>query len=188
MCAQQVTEWERLAAPPWCERWACRLSKIRNKMKLTWNELTINIAELDFEKLLNDWTWLLKRDMKPLLVSALGDVFLEDLDGSIHWLDTNFGSLTCIAKSAVEFKEMITVPENVSEWFLPQLIGDLIQTLTAGQCYSADHPPGLGGEFILSNLKPTDIYIHYSIFGKIFSQIQNLPVGTKLNDIKFVTE
>lgn len=157
-------------------------------MRITWNELTVNPDGLDFEMLLEEWRWLVPDSMEPVVVSALGDLFLRDDDNTIHWLDTGSGKLTRVANSPEHFKELMVQPDNANVWFIPQLIGDLIESgrvLAGGQCYSCDVPPGLGGEFIVENVKPTDIRIHFSMFGQIFRQTKDLPDGTPITDVRF---
>ncbi|MEL6108826.1 MAG: T6SS immunity protein Tdi1 domain-containing protein [Planctomycetota bacterium] len=157
-------------------------------MKITWNELTINPDGLDFDALLAEWRWLVPNSMSPVVVSALGDLFLVDADGLVHWLDTGTGQLTRVADSAAQFKERMQQPENANEWFVPQLIGDLIEAgavLQPGECYSCDVPLGLGGELRPENVKPTDILVHFSMAGQIFSQVHDLPPGTKIDKITF---
>ena len=160
-------------------------------MRITWNELTINPDGLDFDSLLLEWRWLVPESMSPVVVSALGDLFLRDADESMHWLDTGAGKLTRVADNGDHFKELMVQSDFANEWFIPHLIGDLIesgQPLADGQCYSCDIPPGLGGEFTVDNVKPTDILIHFSMFGQIFRQIKDLPEGTPITDIRFTND
>lgn len=160
-------------------------------MRITWNELTLNPDGIAFHELLNEWRWLVPETMVPVVVSALGDLFLCDYDNSIHWLDTGAGKLTRVATSPDQFKQLMVQPENANEWFQPTLIGDLIesgQRLDQGQCFSWDLPPGLGGEFAISNLRPTDLRIHFSMFGQLFRQTLGLPDATPISDIQFVDE
>ncbi|MEM1069044.1 MAG: T6SS immunity protein Tdi1 domain-containing protein [Planctomycetota bacterium] len=157
-------------------------------MRITWNELTIDPDGLDFDSLLEEWRWLVPETMSPVVVSALGDLFLRDQDDSIHWLDTGTGQLSRVADSPNEFKQLMQQPDHANEWFIPQLIGDLIESgavLGTGECYSCGVPPGLGGEFTVDNVKPTDIRVHFSMFGQIFFQTKDLPPGTPIDNIRF---
>ena len=160
-------------------------------MRITWNDLTLNPDGIDFNDLLSEWRWLVPETMVPVVVSALGDLFLRDNDNSIHWLDTGAGKLTRVADSPEQFKQLMLQTQNANEWFIPQLIGDLIesgQRLGPGQCYSCDVPPGLGGEFTLDNISPTDIRIHFSMFGQVFRQTRELPDGTPISNVRFVDD
>lgn len=155
-------------------------------MKLTWKELTLNPDAMDFNELLSDWRWLAPKSMVPIVVTALGDFFLQDDDGSVHWLEVGAGTLSQVAANLPEFEKKIVQPENADLWFLPELIGDLIdegQVLAEGQCYSWQVPPGLNGEISVENLQPQDIRVHCSLFGQIFQQTKDLPDGTPITDI-----
>lgn len=74
--------------------------------------------------------------------------------------------------------------DHANEWFVPQLIGDLIgsgKRLAAGQCYSYKAPPMLSGKLELDNFEPTDLLVHCSMFGQIGRQNPHLPEGTKID-------
>src|SRR4051812_31929072 len=108
-------------------------------MKITWNELTVPPSDHAPADLLTEWRWLLGDTHQIVLISALGDLFLADAAGHIHWLDAGAGRLTEIAGSLDEFQQLRQQPANAAEWFVPQLIGDLIQSgarLARGQCFS----------------------------------------------------
>ncbi|MBN2018785.1 MAG: hypothetical protein JW749_01010 [Sedimentisphaerales bacterium] len=75
-------------------------------MNLTLNDLTIDTKEIDFELLLEDWRWLIGNDVFPLLVSALGDIFLSRPNGHVFWLDTSCGTFTEVAETIEKFKKM----------------------------------------------------------------------------------
>jgi len=156
-------------------------------MRITWKELTLNPDSFDFDALLADWRWLVPESQVPIVVTALGDLFLQDDDNSVHWLDTGAGTLTRVADNLAAFEKMIVQPQHADKGLLPQLIGDLIhdgQVLAAGQCYSWEVPPGLSGEVSADNVRPKDIKVHFSLFGQIFQQTKDLPEGTPITDIE----
>ena len=153
-------------------------------MRITWNELTIGFDPSMGDALLENWRWLVGTDVQLVLVSALGDLFLSDTEGRILWLDVGAARVTQVAESSDEFKRLMQQTDHANEWFVPQLIGDLIVSgkhLTPGQCYSYKLPPMLNGKMELSNFDPTDLLLHCSIFGQIGQQTQNLPEGTKIH-------
>jgi len=156
-------------------------------MRITWNELTVSFDKQAAAGLLEDWRWLLGDLMELLVISSLGDMFLSDAAGRIFWLDTGAGKLQQVATSAAEFKQLIQKREHADQWFIPLLVGDLITSgvrLSAGQCYSYIKPPILGGEIALTNFKPTDLSVHFSVLGQIHRQVKDLPPGTKIDKIK----
>jgi len=153
-------------------------------MRITWNELIVGFDPNQSDALLSDWRWLVGGDAQIVLVSALGDLFLEDGGGRILWLDVGAARVTQAAESAEEFKRLMQQPDRADEWFVPQLIGDLITSgkqLAEGQCYSYTVPPMLSGEMELSNFEPTDLLVHCSMLGQIGRKIQHLPEGTKID-------
>jgi hypothetical protein len=160
-------------------------------MRITWNELTVGFDPDNAAALLSDWRWLIGDDIQIVLVSALGDLFLRDVDGRILWLDVGAARVTQAAESTEEFKRLMQQPEHANEWFMPQLIGDLIvngKQLAGGQCYSYKVPPMLSGAMELDNFEPVDLLVHCSMFGQIGRQIQQLPEGTKIDGFTTTNE
>jgi hypothetical protein len=121
------------------------------------------------------------------MVSTLGDAFLEDEAGAIHWLDTGGAQLTRIADDAADFDRLRVVADNADTWFAPQLVGDLLDGgsgLGAGQCFSYRIPLTLGGQFAPENFEPCSLRVHFDALGKIQHQIKDLPDGTPITSVK----
>ena len=151
------------------------------------NELTVSFAADHAAALLDDWRWLVGRNVEVLVISALGDLFLNDAAGRVLWLETGVGRVTQVAASSDEFKQLMQQTEHASRWFEAQLIGDLIEggmRLEPGQCYGYKLPPMLGGTFEPSNFEPTDLLVHCSLLGQIASQTQGLAEGTRVDGFK----
>ena len=156
-------------------------------MKITWNELTVAPSNHSPAALLSEWRWLLGDAYQIVLISSLGDMFLTDASGAIHWLDVGAGRLTEIASSFDEFQQLRQQPANAAEWFVPQLVGGILLTgvrLGPGECFSYKVPPVLGGQMEPSNFEPADLAVHFSILGQIHQQIKDLPDGTSIGEIK----
>jgi hypothetical protein len=125
--------------------------------------------------------------MELIVVSSLGDMFLADAEGRVSWLDTGAGQLQQVASSRDEFKRLVQQRENADEWFVPELVGDLMSTgvqLSPGQCWSYKTPPILGGEIEPDNFEPADLSVHFSILGQIHRQVRHLPPGSQISNIK----
>ena len=157
-------------------------------MRITLNDLTVNFSHLDRQAILEDWRWLIGTEKQPILLSAIGDAFLQDPDdGSIHLLDVGSGTLEPIAASVPEFQELLRDTEFVTNVLVPQIIVEARnagKTLGPGELYSFEHPPVLGGEYSAENMVPTDILVHFSISGQIHHQVKDLPPGTPIGEIK----
>ncbi|QDP00850.1 T6SS immunity protein Tdi1 domain-containing protein [Thalassotalea sp. PS06] len=144
---------------------------------MTLNDLTVNFSHLQRESLLSDWEWLLGGYYLPILLSASGDAFVQNIDnGEIWWLDTGGSELSKVADSPEEFNSLLTDKEFVVDCFAVQMIGDLNQSgksLNPGQIFSLNTPWLLGGKYELSNIEPTDIEVHFSITGQIAKQVKS---------------
>lgn len=156
-------------------------------MRITWNELTVSLDNVDFDDILSDWRWLVGQEYTPVLISALGDLFLRHDDGRIFWLNVGWGQLLEVAASAAEFKQFMVQPSNAAEWFVPTLVGDILSSgkkLGSGECFSYQIPPAFGGEIEPDNFEPTNMSVHFSILGQIHEQVKDLPEGASIGEIK----
>lgn len=125
--------------------------------------------------------------MKIVMVSVLGDLFLEDGDGCVYWLMTDGGELNKIANSKAEFKILLSKGENIETWLLPVLVEKLLSAgfkLEENEVFSPKKMTVLGGTYDADNFVPTDMSVHFAFTGQICLQIKDLPDGTKVN-IKF---
>lgn len=160
----------------------------RLPVAITLNDLTVNFQHLDREALLSDWRWLIGPTKQPILLSALGDAYLQDTeDGSVYLLEVGGGAMEPVAGSVDEFRSLLGDREFVMSSFVPSLILELRaagKTLAPGQIYSFQHPPVLGGEYSGDNLEPTDIAVHFSVLGQIHQQVKDLPEGTPIDSIR----
>jgi hypothetical protein len=159
-------------------------------MAITLDDLTVNFGHLKREAVLEDWHWLIGRAKQPILLTALGDAFLQEPeDNTVHFLDAGSGELSEVVDSFEEFQALLRDNEFVTNFFLPGLIVNLRKagkTLQPGEIYSYTHPPVLGGECAVENFEPANIEVHFSITGQLCEQVANLPEGTPISEIKIV--
>jgi hypothetical protein len=156
-------------------------------VKLTFPEVVVDHSHFDDATLLQCWRWLVGDSVRILMVTALGDLFLSDDLGSVHRLDAGWGTLKVIARSTEEFRKVLSEPGRAEEWFVPELVGDLITSgvrLGPGQCYGYKLPPVLGGKLEPSNLEPTQLPVHFGILGQIHEQTRGVPEGTPVRGFK----
>ncbi len=157
-------------------------------MAITLDDLTVNFNHLQREAILDDWRWLIGTSKQPILLSAVGDAFLQDPDdGSVHLLDVGAGEVGFIADSVEAFKPLLSDSQFVTDYFLPGLVVKLRsagKTLQPGEIYSYTKPLALGGELSVENLEATDIPVHFSVLGQIYRQIADLPEGATIGEVK----
>jgi len=156
---------------------------------ITLNDLTVNFAHLERAKILEDWIWLIGSRRLPILLSALGDAFVQDLDdGSVHLLSAGEGAIQRVADNGATFESLLSDRDFVMESFAPSVVVELREggcVLLPGQLYGYKIPPHLGGEYSIGNLEPTDITVHFSILGQLHQQPRSLPPGTPISGIQF---
>jgi len=153
-------------------------------MAITIDDLTVNFDHLDQSKILEDWEWLIGTSKYPVLITAVGDVFVKDVrDGSIHFLTVGDAELRPIASDLEEFRSLLIDKDFVLDYFAVAAVVALKEAgveLASGQIYSLKLPAILGGKYVLDNVAPTDILVHFSLAGQIHEQVKDLPPGTKI--------
>jgi hypothetical protein len=145
-------------------------------------ELCAPIAEPDSgEDALVFWRWLAGAEVKPFLVTALGDPFLEGATGVVAFLDTYEGRIKPVAANRRAMEQALTEAKNLEAWFSPTLVRALRQrglVLKKDECYSPKHPLVLGGTMEPGNFEVTSWRLHVGLMGQIYEQSRNLPPGT----------
>jgi len=152
-------------------------------MRITWDDLTVNFDDFQSEDLLKDWRWLISSSAQPILISSVGDAFLQDETGKIFWLDTGAGEITEVASSYEVFRDELKDEEKVNEWFLAPIVAELKGLnilLKRGQCYSYKQMPIVGGQYEASNFQPKDLSFHFAATGQICFLLKDIPDGTQI--------
>ena len=152
-------------------------------MSLTWDDLTVSFEHIDREKLIEDWQWLVGTSL-PILITSVGDAFLQSETGEIYWLITGSAELEKVADSYEEFQAKLNDSELVHEWFLVPLVSQLKEQgvlLQSSKLYGFKQLPVLGGKYEPENFELTDIAVHFAVSGQINFKIKDLPDGTSVN-------
>lgn len=158
-----------------------------SKMSINLDELIVEFNDIPAGNLTTDWIWLIGKGKRPIMISAIGDMFLQDDNEKIYWLDVGSGELKLVAEGIHDFEEKLKNIELVNRWFMIDLITELRSSnknLNDGQLYSYKKLPVIGGDYSIDNFEPADIEVHFSFAGQIHRQIRDLPNGTKVR-IKF---
>ncbi|MFM1885987.1 MAG: hypothetical protein RL026_1144 [Pseudomonadota bacterium] len=146
-------------------------------MALGFPELTVDFQHLDREALLADWAWLVAPHQLPLLVTAMGDVFVQDMnDRSVHRLDTAAGQLRRVADTGVDFVSLLDDPDFIALHFQPGAVGDLRaagMALPVGMVYGFRIPPHLGGDVDTDNIVAMPLERHLQVLGQLHRQMRD---------------
>jgi hypothetical protein len=142
-------------------------------MPVTWKDLTFTPDDAAIDQLVASWSWLLHEPISPMLFTALGDLFFENQDGEVYWLNTGTAELTKVAYSAEQFR-LALESELLDVWFMPGLVAQLRSAgklLKAGECYTCMVLPLPGeGSYSVENLHPVSAKEHFSFTGRAHHQ------------------
>ncbi|MXV53353.1 DUF1851 domain-containing protein [Pedobacter sp. HMF7647] len=140
-------------------------------------------STIDISDITEAWNWLIPEKSEILLVTCFGDLFLADHVGTIYWLDTSIGSLTNVAGDLDEFETKLNNADNFDNWFLVELFSELKAAdieICENEIYSYKTLPLFGGKYIIENIAPTNISVHFHLTGQICEQTKDLPDGTNI--------
>ncbi len=152
-------------------------------MKITWDDLSIDFSHIDTNKLMEDWLWLVGSDKQLIMISSIGDMFLQDDYGKVYWLDVGGGLIELVAENVEEFELKLKDNTQIYDWFMIELVSKIKRTgmeLTTGKLYSYNMPPVLGGSYNPDNFSLIDIEVHFAVAGQILEQIKDMPDGAKV--------
>jgi hypothetical protein len=150
--------------------------------------LLASVSLVDVEEAVRDWRFLYADLGRPILMSAVGDVFVEGAKGQVSRLDTGGGTLSVIAESRAVFDATAPNPANLDEWFLQPVVTELRGKgilLGHNQCYGFTILPmfregsyGAANRFVLNALE------HLRFTADIVRQTQSLRDGESV-EIRF---
>ena len=150
-------------------------------MDINLDDLTVRFRKDISSRLIEDWSWLVGTDKKVIMISVIGDMFLEGDEGKIFWLDVGGGELKMVASDIRDFEGKLTDFDLVNEWFLIDLTLQLRGSntrLNDEQVYSYRTLPIMGGDYSVDNFAPLGIEAHFHLTGHIHKKIKDLPDGT----------
>lgn len=157
-------------------------------LSITTAPLVVRLSLEAKETVLDEWKWLVGGEKRPLLATACGDVFIEDLlEGTIHFLNVSASELSLVAETKQAFERLLTEPSFVDAYLHPERV-DMLRgkglLLKKDQIYSFSTPLSLGGQISADNIDITDVEVHFSVAGQIECQIADVPVGAPISGIK----
>jgi hypothetical protein len=156
-------------------------------------ELIRDFTEDIYQRALEDWTWLepVSR-LTPRFTNAFGDIFLEDRDGTMWFLDTLNGTVESTAPNAPTLQAQLAdaaVRERLLMASLAQSAHEAGLTPGPTSILSFATPPALGGPLTVDNLEVSDFEVTLSFAGQIHRQIQGTSPGQPVSGVKsFPTE
>jgi hypothetical protein len=156
-------------------------------MPITMNDLTISPKGIDMDTLLSEWTWAMPESLRPVLLTAMGDVFAQGESGAVYFVDMVEGNIGVVADDGDSFQSLMRNNQFVTDHMFPSRIvqfRDAGMSLQTGQVYSHKQLLVLGGDDDIGNVEATDVSVHVSIHGQVHRQVKDLPDGTPISEIK----
>ena len=133
---------------------------------LTWNDIFVDAALLDFYGLLLEWPGLVTGQIRPIGASVFGDLFYERRSGEVEKLDVLDGGVHVIADSIQKFSEFM----NSREWQEHHLLSEGVALLVEkgfsrapGEFYGFAPHPAFAGKIDWSKAMPLDAAVWNSI-------------------------
>ena len=138
------------------------------------NDYLISPEGKNWTRLLNFWVPPLPPRFTLWLVNRLGEVFVIGENNAVLRLDAGLGTCAEIARDQNHFAQLLDSDKRLpNEWFRIRLVDACHQcgmTLRPDECYGFKIPPTLGGRYEVSNLKPTNLLVHFSYQAYICKQ------------------
>lgn len=142
---------------------------------LTWDDLFIEAANLDFDALLQEWPGVIAEQIRPIGASVFGDLFFERKTGEVEKLDVLEGGLHFVAESFQQFSKFM----NSQEWQEQNLLSQGVALLhergvlrDAGQFFGFAPHPALVGEIDWSRVLPLNAKVWNSICAQTLMGVQ----------------
>ncbi|MDJ1501996.1 hypothetical protein [Xanthocytophaga agilis] len=154
-------------------------------MQLSWNDLTIDISAIDTSVLFHNWQWLIGKDKHVMMITSLGDAFLQDTKGYIFWLDVAQRQMHLIADSYDTFQLHLQKAVHIDEWFSPEFIFELKQQglhLAPQQIYTHQNPLMISNT-TQTTIKPANVMLYFQAMGLISQQLKNITTGIEVNGV-----
>ncbi len=146
-------------------------------------ESFIDPTELDTERLLADWSWLIGGPVALVAVSTFGELLLRKPDGTIWFLNIHGGTFDQVAPSTSELERRMDVDSDFRDSLLKSsALKELVAKgckVGMGQCFTYKLP------IVLGNAQPEictmGIYEAVGFLGDVHRQIKDLPDGSKIS-------
>ncbi|WP_369644357.1 hypothetical protein [Variovorax sp. V118] len=133
---------------------------------LTWDDLFIDAAHLDFRRLLSEWPDVVTGQVGPIGASAFGDLFFERRSGAVEKLDVLEGGVHHVAANRPEFATLM----NSQPWQEQHLLSNGVALLkergvsrSVGQFFGFAPHPVFAGKIDWSRVMPLDTVVWNSI-------------------------
>lgn len=141
----------------------------------------INPKELDIERLIGEWRWLIPDSVRLLAISTFGELVLQKNDGSVWYLDIHAGSIERVANTSNDLqKKMATT--GFEQFLLKTKERELLASKgwkpAKDECFTYKMPVVFAeGDHDICTV---NVYEAVGFLGNVHRQIKDLPEGAKV--------
>ncbi len=141
---------------------------------LTWEELFVDAANLDFSTLLLEWPLVVIGQVGPIGASVFGDLFFERRSGEVEKLDVLEGGVHKVAANQAEFAALMNTPSWQEQSLLSNGVALLKErgvSRSSGQFFGFAPHPVFTGKIDGARIMPLDAIVWNSICAQSLSGV-----------------
>jgi MbtH protein len=137
-------------------------------------DLFMTVESSVADDLLQSWRWRIGSEARFFRATIFGDVFLQNPNGSIDWLDTGANELSEVSQDEESWYRVAY--DNPAILFRASLLlhlRDLEIYLNPGQVYDWIHEPMLGGSKTVDNIQRVPLRVHLDSTGQLARKLSS---------------
>ncbi|OZB46426.1 MAG: hypothetical protein B7X60_08755 [Polynucleobacter sp. 39-45-136] len=126
--------------------------------------------ELDFQHVLEQWSPLISGPVKPIGMSAFGDIYFLRPDGTVHVLDVLEGAVRHVAESETAFGAYMNSQEWLDANLMPEVVWQLHRrglVRSPGQVFGFAPHPAFVGKIAPETAMVLDAVVWHSICSQL---------------------
>lgn len=135
--------------------------------------------------LMREWDWALPVGLRLVGLTKMGDWLFEEEGGAVLMLETVEATVSRVAGSLHELKEIASSTEARDRVFLEGLALGVLSggSLPPNHCIGFKTPPVLGGRTDVSNLEVVPVTKYQTWTGRIHKAIRMVPEGRRITGV-----
>jgi hypothetical protein len=145
------------------------------------------LDEIDVQRLLGSWSWLIDRPLRPIELTRFGDWFLTDRPGCVYRLDALEGTLGPICDTVAEYQRRKTSLPELDTWFSEGMVDALARSgqvpgVHQGVGYRV--PPIVGGSLEIDNIYVVELASWQTFMSGLHGAVRQLPPNARILGIE----
>ena len=141
------------------------------------------LKSIDWPAIRDCWPGVLPQSCELLGLSLFGDIFVRAESGLVFIFKITSGKLNQIAHCSEEFEWDLSQADKRTAWLMQPLAEAATaagMVLEVGECLAFQTPPMLNGKLHPSNLVCLDLLKYHQGLSKLFPQLRDLSLGTRV--------